>query len=120
MKSIIPTKNAIRAFDVGWRKPESRPCVQEELHMKAKSSLHRYIAIITGRRRKPLVSVFALCLFAGWGAFGATYKLVDLGSASSPVEFSDLANWKVNGEPATVLPGTDDTIDWDGGAWAYP
>ena len=88
--------------------------------MKAKSSLHRYIAIITGRRRKPLVSVFALCLFAGWGAFGATYKLVDLGSASSPVEFSDLANWKVNGEPATVLPGTDDTIDWDGGAWAYP
>ena len=88
--------------------------------MKAKSSLRRYLSIIQGWGRKSTVSVFALCLFAGWGAFGATYTLVNLGSDSSPVEFSDLANWTVDGEPAMVLPGTDDTIDWGGGAWVYP
>ena len=88
--------------------------------MKVKSSLHRYLAIIAGGGWKSLVSVFTLGLFSVSGAFGATYTLVNLGTASSPVEFSERSNWTVNGESATALPGTDDTIDWDGGAWVYP
>lgn len=51
------------AFAVGWRKLESRPRVQEELHMKVKSSLHRYLAIIGGGA-KCLLNIFAICLFA--------------------------------------------------------
>lgn len=78
--------------------------------MKAKSSLHRYLAIITGGGWKPLVSVFALGLFSVSGAFGATYKLVNLGTAQSPVEFSDPSNWTVDGVSATTYPQSGDTI----------
>ena len=39
-----------------------------------------------------------------------TYTLVNLGSSSSPVEFSDPANWTVNGAAATTCPQPGDTI----------
>ena len=47
-------------------------------------------------------------------AIGDTYTLVNLGSSSEPVEFSDPANWTVNDGVAATCPGSDDTITWSG------
>ena len=52
-------------------------------------------------------------------ARGDTYTLTSLGSSSAPVEFSDPANWKVNGVAATTCPQPGDTIVYDTGNTVY-
>ncbi len=52
--------------------------------------------------------ILVMCLAATAGA--DTYTLLNLGSSSSPVEFSDPANWSVDGATATTCPGALDTI----------
>ena len=51
-----------------------------------------------------------------------TYDLVNLGSSSSPVEFSDPANWTVNGVAAATYPQSGDTMRFGTGnsqSWAH-
>ena len=71
---------------------------------------------------KTLTSLLAACTAVGaMCARGETYTLVNTsGTSSDPAEFSDLNNWTVGGETATVLPGAGDTITWEGGDWIYP
>lgn len=52
-------------------------------------------------------------------ARGDTYTLTSLGSSSAPVEFSNPANWTVNGVAATTCPQPGDTIVYDTGNTVY-
>ena len=79
--------------------------------MKAKSSLRRYLSIIQGVGRKSTVSVFALCLFAVSGAFGATYYWK---GGSSWADYGTLSNWSTenatDGAAAESLPRSGDSV----------
>ena len=75
---------------------------------------------------RPQFSLTAKTLFAGVFALGLaattgadTYKLLNLGSSSSPVEFSDPANWTVSDVPATTCPQAADTILFGTGNQQY-
>lgn len=68
----------------------------------------------------PLCVAVACALSAG-SAKASTYTFTDTtGTASAPAEFSDLSKWEVGGSPAAQLPGSGDTISWEGGDWVYP
>ena len=73
------------------------------------------------RNHMPRMAVYLLSLLAmvAMCAKGDTYTLKSLGSSSSPVEFSDPANWTVNDVAATTYPQPGDTIVFGTGNTLY-